>query len=100
MVKGKGGGKKSMGGEKPAVIQETIRGKELNSMSLDEFQNLIVGFLSKMSFEVLKVKKIPGGTIQILADFHHPVIGGNYAVLARQYPENAPVHADLVRQLD
>ena len=86
--------------EEPGVIQETLRGKELNSMSLDEFQNLVTGFLTKMSFEVLKTKKIPGGTIQIMVDFHHPVVGGNFVVLARQYPENAPVHADLVRQLD
>ena len=27
-------------------------------------------------------------------------MGGNFLVLARQYPETAPVHADLVRELD
>ncbi len=86
--------------EEPAVIQETLRGKELNSLSLDDFQKLVVSFLSKMNFDVVKVKKIPGGTIQIQADFNHPVVGGSFTVLARQYPETAPVHADLVRQLD
>ena len=86
--------------EEPLVIQETLRGKELNSLSLDEFQGLVSGFLAKMNFEILKAKKIPGGTLQFQVDFRHPVVGGNFTVLARQYPENAPVHADLVRQLD
>jgi restriction endonuclease Mrr len=46
------------------------------------------------------VKKVPGGTVQILADYDHPVIGGNFMVLARQYPEGSQVHADLVKELD
>ncbi|HUO57845.1 MAG TPA: restriction endonuclease, partial [bacterium] len=86
--------------EEPAVIQETLKGKELNALSLDQFQALVAGFLAKMNFEVLKAKKIPGGTLQFQVDFRHPVVGGNFTVLARQYPESAPVHADLVRQLD
>lgn len=84
----------------PVVIQETLKGKALNAMPLAEFQALIVGLLSKMSYDIKGVKKIPGGTLQILADYAHPVIGGNFMVLARQYPETAPVHADLVRELD
>ncbi len=82
------------------IKQETLKGKELNALPLPKFQELILHFLSKMSFDVLGVKNIPGGTIQIQADFHHPVIGGNFIILARQYPETTPVHADLVRALD
>jgi Restriction endonuclease len=84
----------------PLAIQETFRGKELSSLSLAAFEELVLGVLGKMSFEVLGVKKVPGGTLQIQADFHHPVVGGRFLVLARQYPETAPVHADLVRELD
>ncbi len=94
------------GWEKPPVVedttpfQETIKGKELSSMPLAQFQDMVVGLMEKMSFQVQAVKKVPGGTIQVLADYQHPVIGGNYMILARQYPETAPVHADLVRELD
>ena len=84
----------------PRVIQETLRGKELSSMPLAQFQELVLGVLAKMNFNVEKVKKVPGGTLQIQIDFQHPVVGGNFLVLARQYPETAPVHADLVRELD
>jgi hypothetical protein len=86
--------------EEPQVIQETLRGKELSSMPLAQFQDLILSVLAKMSFEVQKVKKVPGGTLQIQADFSHPVVGGSFLVLARQYPETSPVHADLIRELD
>ncbi len=86
--------------EEPEVIQETLRGKEFSSMPLAEFQDLVLRVLAKMSFEVQKVKKVPGGTLQIQADFSHPVVGGSFLVLARQYPETAPVHADLIRELD
>ena len=84
----------------PLVIQETLRGKELSSMPLAQFQDLVLGVLAKMNFNVQKVKKVPGGTLQIQVDFQHPVVGGSFLVLARQYPETAPVHADLVRELD
>jgi hypothetical protein len=86
--------------EEPQVIQETLRGKELSSMPLAQFQDLVLSVLAKMSFEVQKVKKVPGGTLQIQADFSHPVVGGSFLVLARQYPETSPVHADLIRELD
>ena len=86
--------------EEPQVIQETLRGKELSAMSLSQFQDLVVGVLAKMNFDVQKVKKVPGGTFQIQVDFQHPVVGGSFLVLARQYPETAPVHADLIRELD
>jgi hypothetical protein len=86
--------------DEPQVIQETLRGKELSSMPLAQFQDLILSVLAKMSFEVQKVKKVPGGTLQIQADFSHPVVGGSFLVLARQYPETSPVHADLIRELD
>lgn len=86
--------------EEPAVIQETLRGKELSSMPLAQFQEMILALLAKMSFSVQKVKKVPGGTLQIQADFSHPMVGGSFLILARQYPETAPVHADLIRELD
>jgi len=86
--------------EEPQVIQETLRGKELSSMPLAQFQDLAVGVLAKMNFDVRKIKKVPGGTLQIQVDFQHPVVGGSFLVLARQYPETAPVHADLIRELD
>lgn len=79
---------------------DTIRTRELSTMPLAEFQDMVLGLLSKLGFDVQKIKKIPGGTLQIAADFSHPVIGGNFTVLARQYPESAQVHADLVRELD
>lgn len=86
--------------EEPQVIQETLRGKELSSMPLAQFQDLAVAVLAKMNFDVQKIKKVPGGTLQIQVDFQHPVVGGSFLVLARQYPETAPVHADLIRELD
>ena len=93
------------GWEKPKfadeeIKQETLKGRELNSLTQLKFQELILHFLSKMSFDVRGVKNAPGGAIQIQADFQHPVVGGNFIILARQYPETAPVHADLVRSLD
>jgi len=93
------------GWEKPKfadveIKQETLKGKELYSMPLEKFQELILQYLSKMSFDIRGVKNTPGGAIQIQADFQHPVVGGNFIILARQYPETAPVHADLVRALD
>ncbi len=86
--------------EEPQVIQETFKGKELSSMPLAQFQDLVLSVLAKMNFDVQKVKKVPGGTLQIQVDFQHPVVGGSFLVLARQYPETAPVHADLIRELD
>src|SRR5579871_2521793 len=86
--------------EEPQVIQETLRGKELSSLPLAQFQDLAVGVLAKMNFDVRKIKKVPGGTLQIQVDFQHPVVGGSFLVLARQYPETAPVHADLIQELD
>ena len=93
------------GWEKPKfadgeIKQETLKGKELYAMPLAKFLQLILQFLSKMSFDVQGVKNLPGGAIQIQADFQHPVVGGNFIIAARQYPETAPVHADLVRALD
>ncbi len=94
------------GWEKPPAVeshiplQETTRGKELSSMPLAQFKEMVTGLLVKMGFDVKKVKSVPGGTLQVQADFSHPVLGGNYLVLARQFPETAPVHADLVRELD
>lgn len=84
----------------PEVIQETTRGKEMSALSLAQFQDLVLSVLAKMSFTVQKVKKVPGGTLQIQVDFSHPVVGGSFLVLARQYPETSPVHADLIRELD
>jgi restriction endonuclease Mrr len=86
--------------EEPLVIQETLRGKEFSSMPLAQFQDLVLNVLGKMNFEAQKVKRVPGGTLQIQADFSHPLVGGSFLVLARQYPETAPVHADLIRELD
>ncbi len=97
----------SDGWEKPKVLSDvpekaidTLRERQMSEMPLAEFQDLAVGLLGKLGFDVRKVKKVPGGTIQIQADFPHPVIGGSFMVLARQYPETAPVHVDLVRELD
>jgi restriction endonuclease Mrr len=84
----------------PEVIQETTRGKEMSALPLAQFQDLVLSVLTKMSFSVQKVKKVPGGTLQIQVDFSHPVVGGSFLVLARQYPETSPVHADLIRELD
>jgi restriction endonuclease Mrr len=86
--------------EAPMPLGDIHRAKEMSSMPLAQFQDLVVGLLSKLSFAVQKVKKVPGGTVQILADYDHPVIGGNFMVLARQYPEGSQVHADLVKELD
>jgi hypothetical protein len=90
--------------EKPAAepvpLAETYRGKEMTSMPLAQFQDMVTGLMAKLGFEVKGLKKIPGGMIQIMADFSHPIIGGNFLVLARQYPETAQVHAELVRELD
>jgi hypothetical protein len=84
----------------PVRAPDPQREKPLSAIALSEFQALAQGLLSQLGFDVAKVKKIPGGTLQIMADFRHPVLGGNFMVLARQYPENAQVHADLVRELD
>jgi len=84
----------------PTEVTDSLKGKPLSSIPLAQFQDLAVGLLTQLGFDVGKVKKIPGGTLQILADFQHPVIGGNFMILARQYPETASVHADLVRELD
>jgi hypothetical protein len=84
----------------PPQSQDPQREKALSGIALAEFQVLAQGLLTQLGFEVGKVKKIPGGTLQMLADFQHPVLGGQFMILARQYPENAQVHADLVRELD
>ncbi len=86
--------------EDSARGQDPQREKPLSGIALSEFQALAQTFLTQLGFEVGKVKKIPGGTLQMLADFQHPVLGGQFMILARQYPENAQVHADLVRELD
>jgi hypothetical protein len=94
------------GWEKPKEVEvvpvpmDTVRDRELSAMPLAQYQDLAVGLLGKLGFDVRKVKKIPGGTLQIQADFSHPILGGSFLILARQYPENAHVHADLVRELD
>ncbi len=92
------------GWETPAETEratpEAPRDKPLSGLPLADFQELSRGLLAKLGFEVGKVKKIPGGTLQMIADFQHPVLGGSFMVLARQYPENAQVHADLVKELD
>ncbi len=100
--------KKEDGWEKPAepppldeiVPIDTLKNRQLNDMPLAQFQSLIVGLLTKMGFESARVKKVPGGTLQVQADFTHPVLGGSFLVLARQFPAAAQVHADLVRELD
>jgi restriction endonuclease Mrr len=79
---------------------ENLRGNELSNMPLAQFQDLMAGLFGKLGFSVQKVKKVPGGTVQIMAQFSHPVLGGDFLILARQYPPGAPVHADLVRELD
>jgi hypothetical protein len=84
----------------PMPIQETFRGKELSSMPLPQFQELVAGLLGKYGFDVQKVKKLPGGIIQVLADFAHPIIGGAFLILARQQSESAPIHAEMIRELD
>src|SRR5258708_23027252 len=53
-----------------------------------------------MDLERHNRKKVAVGIVQIGAFCGDGAEGGNFVVLPRQYPENAPVHADLVRQLD
>ncbi|HVM33355.1 MAG TPA: restriction endonuclease [bacterium] len=84
----------------PAPLDADWEGRALSSLPLAEFQELAQGLLGRMGFVGAKAKKVPGGTLQILAEFPDPVLGGQYMILARQYPENAAVHADLVRELD
>jgi hypothetical protein len=79
---------------------DTIKNRQLNDMPLAQFQSMIVGLLAKMGFEAARVKKVPGGTLQVQADFSHPVLGGSFLILGRQFPAGAQVHADLVRELD
>jgi len=94
------------GWEKPpeikeeAFLQETLKGKELNALSPSRFQDLVVGVLAKMNYDLKGLKKVPGGTLQVQADYAHPVIGGSFLILARQFPESAPIHVDLVKELD
>lgn len=98
--KGEEGWEKPRAPEAAVPLGNAHPSQGMSSMSLAQFQDLVVGVLSKLSFDVQKVKKVPGGTLQILADYDHPIIGGRFMVLARQYPEGAEVHADLVRELD
>jgi len=98
--------KATSGWERPPEVregafrQETLQGKELNALSPSQFQDLVTGVLAKMNYDLRAIKKVPGGTLQIQADYAHPVLGGNFLVLARQFPESAPIHADLVKELD
>lgn len=100
--------KKDDGWEKPKesapldeiVPIDTMKNRQLNDMPLAQFQAMVVSLLGKMGFEATGVKKVPGGTLQVQADFSHPVLGGSYMILARQFPVGSQVHADLVRELD
>ncbi|MGH7739579.1 MAG: restriction endonuclease [bacterium] len=87
----------------PALNSEVsgeLDNESLSGIPLARFQAMAQGLLSRLGYDIVKVKKIPGGTLQLMVDFPHPVLGGRFMVLARQYPENAQVHADLVRELD
>jgi hypothetical protein len=66
----------------------------------DRFQSLVRGMLAAQGFVVSKTRKIPGGTLEFLSSHPHPLLGGDHVVLARQYPENAQVHAEMVSELD
>jgi restriction endonuclease Mrr len=79
---------------------DTMKDKQLNDMPLAQFQSLVVQLVEKLGFEVKGVKKVPGGTLQVQADFSHPILGGSFLVLSRQFPAGSQVHADLVRELD
>ncbi len=79
---------------------DTMKDRQLSNMPLAQFQDMLVSLLAKMGFEATRVKKVPGGTLQVQADFTHPVLGGSFLVLGRQFPPGAQVHADLVRELD
>jgi hypothetical protein len=94
------GWEKPVESAEPIPLQETFKGRELSAMPLPQFQELVAGLLAKLGFEVQRVKKLPGGIIQLQADLAHPVLGGAFLVLARQQSETAPIHAEMVRELD
>ena len=79
---------------------DTMKDRQLNDMPLAQFQDMLVGLLDKLGFQVMGVKKVPGGLVQVQADFSHPVLGGSFLVLGRQFPTGVQVNADLVRELD
>ena len=79
---------------------DTMKDRQLSEMPLAQFQDMLVSLLAKLGFEPTKVKKVPGGTLQVQADFSHPILGGSFLVLGRQFPAASQVHADLVRELD
>lgn len=66
----------------------------------DRYQAVVQAILDRQGFAIRKIRKIPGGTVEILASHSHPLLGGEFVVLSRQYPEEAQVHAELVRELD
>lgn len=100
--------KKDDGWEKPKdkapgdeiVPIDTMKDKQLNDMPVAQFHNMLISLVAKLGFEVMGIKKVPGGILQVQADFSHPVLGGSYLVLGRQFPSGSQVHADLVRELD
>ncbi len=73
---------------------------ELSKIPFDRFQAVVMELLVRRGFDVQKMKKIPGGTLEVLARHPHPLLGGDFVALARQYPPEAQVHAELVTELD
>ncbi len=82
------------------VTSASPTGSDPAKLAPDRFSSLVVDLLSGHGFDVRKLKKIPGGTFEILARHPHPVLGGDYVALARQYPPDAQVHAEMVAELD
>jgi hypothetical protein len=69
---------------------------DLNTMPLTAFQDTVGAFLQDMGFTLQKIRKMNDGAILARVEEIHPLIGGEFVVIARQVPEKSEVPAETV----
>ena len=71
---------------------------DLEHMSLTAFQEAVEGCLKGLGFEVRKIRKLTDGAIFARVEDAHPLVGGEFVVMARQVPAVKEVPGEVVRE--
>jgi hypothetical protein len=80
-------------------VTELSNRDDPESLSITDFENVVVKLLRRHGFDVPKARTVPGNQLEFLAYHSHPLLGGSCLVWARQYSPSARVPLEMVENL-
>lgn len=71
---------------------------DLDSLSGEDFENLIAQLLTRMGFDAEVTKVTGDGGVDIVATLDQPITGGRFLIQCKRYARESPVGAAAVRE--